>query len=495
MSNELPDVPQWSLTVDTKCSIVRDRVRSVRTPISIAVVVVAACGSPTPAPELPAWDRTLPSAAVMGVRRGLTPARGIVHLHSPYSHDACDGMPRAVDGAVNEPCLASLRSALCTTRIDYANLTDHDDSMADESFAALFSMRGADQPILRGGEQIASRLTCDDGHQVAITIGGENDLMPIMLDRHVAGTAAERHATYNGNDATTAAAFRAAGGLVWVAHTESKSLETLRLVQPDGIEVYNLHANIDPTIRKDYLGLDSSGAISGAIEFADSNPGHAEPDLAMLSFLSPNGPAIDKWHALLKEGRRISVTAGSDAHENAIPILLPDGERGDSYRRVMRWFGNIALVADPKNIDQVEQALGTGRNFALFEILGTPEGFDVGAATPGGQTIELGGTVSRTEGATLRVGIPRVLGLDPSLPTPTIRARVFWIDPTGPVQMIAEVDGAVDTQVSAALSAPGAYRVEITIVPSHLGPYLHDLGTEMAERELPWIYTSPIYVQ
>ena len=466
-----------------------------RTPISIAAVMLSACGSPTPAPELPAWDRTLPSASVMGGRRGLTPARGIVHLHSPYSHDACDGMPRAASGAPNEPCLASLRAALCTTKIDYANLTDHDDTMADESFTALFSMRGSDQPIMRGDEQVASRLLCDDGHQVAITVGGENDLMPIMLDRHVAGTVAERHATYNGNDAAASAAFRSAGGLVWVAHTESKTLETLRLVQPDGLEVYNLHANIDPDIRTDYLGLDSSGAIAGAAEFADSNEGHAEPDLAILSFLTPNLPAIDKWQTLLQEGRHIAVTAGSDAHENAIPILLPDGERGDSYRRVMRWFANIALVAEPKNIDQIEQALGTGRNFAVFEILGTPEGFDVGALTPGGQTIELGGTVPLAGGATLRVDIPHVFGLDPSLPAPTIRAKVFWIDPAGPVQVIATGDSAVDSQVSAYLGAPGAYRVEITIVPSHLGPYLHDLGTEMAEQELPWIYTSPIYVQ
>jgi len=467
----------------------------VRTSITFALVAVGACGSPTPPPELPAWDRTLPDATVMGARRGLTHARGIVHLHSPYSHDACDGMPRAANGAPNEPCLASLRDALCTTKIDYANLTDHDDSMADETFTALFSMRGSDQPVLRGSDQVASRILCEDGHQVAITIGGENDLMPIMLDRHPPGTLAERHAAYNGNDAAAASAFRTAGGLVWVAHTESKSLDTLRLVQPDGIEVYNLHANIDPDIRKDYLGLDASGAIAGAVEFADSNPGHPEPDLAMLAFLTPNLPAIDKWHALLKDGRRIAVTAGSDAHENAIPVLLPDGERGDSYRRVMRWFGNIALVADPKNIDQIEAALAMGRNFAVFEVLGTPEGLDIRAVTPGGQTIELGGTIPRAEGAMLTVDIPRVRALDPSLPAPTVRAKVFWIDPAGPVQMIAEGDAAIDSQVSAYLGAPGAYRVEITIVPSHLGPYLHDLGTEMAEQELPWVYASPFYVQ
>ncbi|MDB4960011.1 MAG: uncharacterized protein JWP01_10 [Myxococcales bacterium] len=459
------------------------------------MVVVAACGGPTTPPELPTWDKTLPEASVMGVRRGLTPARGIVHLHSPYSHDACDGQPRAANGAPNEACLASLRQALCTTNIDFANLTDHDDSMADEAFPTLFSMRSTDQPVMRGGDQIASRILCDGGHQVLVTIGGENDLMPIMLDHHVLGTVQERHDIYNGNDGASAAAFRAAGGLVWVAHTESKTLETLRAVQPDGIEVYNLHANIDPDIRKDFLGLDAGGAIAGAAEFADTNPGHPEPDLAMLAFLSPNQPAIDAWHALLKEGHHVSVTAGSDAHENAIPVPLADGERGDAYRRVFRWFGNIALVEDPHDIDQIQAALAVGRMFSVFELLGTPEGLDIRAVTPGGQTIELGGTIARSEGAMLTVDLPRVRGLDPSLPQPTIRGKVYWIDPDGPPQIIAQGDGYPDGQINAHIGASGAYRVEITIVPSHLGPYLGDLGTEMAEVELPWVYANPFYVQ
>ena len=45
------------------------------------------------------------------------------------------------------------------------------------------------------------------------------------------------------------------------------------------------------------------------------------------------------------------------------------------------------------------------------------------------------------------------------------------------------------------LSASGAVRIEVSMIPRHLGPYLRDLGTAMAEQELPWIYTSPIYVQ
>lgn len=455
----------------------------------LALVLVAGCGDDHPAQSLPVWDRTLPEASTMGVRRGLTPARGIVHLHSPYSHDACDQMPRP-GGQPDEHCLGDLRAALCTDRIDFANLTDHDDSMADEDFAKLFNMRGTDQPVMRGADQIGSRILCDDGHQVLVTVGGENDLMPIMLDRHPPGTVAERHAIYNGNDAATSAAYRAAGGLVWVAHTESKTLETLRAVTPDGIEVYNLHANIDPDIRKDYLGLSASGAIASAIAFADTQPGHPEPDLAMLAFYSPNEPAIQKWETLLGEGKHLAVTAGSDAHQNAIPVILADGERGDSYRRVLRWFGNVALVQDPHDLDQIEAALAAGRMYATFEMLGTPEGFDAYATTPSGAVVELGGTIAKAEGATLTVEVPRVLGLDPSLPAPTVSAKVMWIDASGSHEIARG-----DSTFLAHLGAPGAYRVEVTITPSHLGPYLGDLGSGMAEVALPWIYASPFYVE
>ena len=454
------------------------------------LMLVAACGGGDGPSKPPAWEKGLPAASTIWSTRGLTAARGIVHLHSPFSHDACDGKPRDANNIPNEPCLQDLRAALCTTRIDFAALTDHDDTMADEEFTTLFSMRGTDQAVKNAtGEQIASRILCDNGHQVLVSIGGENDVMPIMLDRHPPGTLVERHAIYNGNNAAAADAFRAAGGLVWFAHTESKTMEELRDVAPHGIEVYNLHANIDPDIRKDYLGLPSGGALSAAAEFADTNPGHPEPDLAMLAFLVPNQPAITKWNALLGDGRHVAATAGSDAHQNAIPVTFADGERGDSYRRVLRWFGNFALTPDPHDPVQIEQALATGRMFTVHEVLGTPAGFDVRAEGAAG-TYEIGATVP--VGAQLVVDVPKVAGLDPNLPAPTIRTRAIWIEPGGNV---TELTSSTMDQVTVALGAPGAYRIEISIIPRHLGPYLGDLGTDMAEVEMPWIYVSPFYVQ
>jgi hypothetical protein len=445
------------------------------------VLLVAACGSSSK--SLPEWDKSLPDASVMGSWRGLQPARGIVHLHSPYSHDACDNKPRDASGVPNEPCLGDLRRALCVDHIDFAALTDHDASMADEEFTTLFSMRDDDQPVMVNGEQIASRITCDDGHQVTVTVGGENDLMPIMLHHHVPGDAQQRHDTYNGVDAAAVQAFRDAGGLTWIAHTEQHDIAQLRELQPDGIEVYNLHANIDPDIRSTYLGLDSGGAIAAALQFADTNPGHPEPDLALLSFLSPNQPAIERWNQVLADGRHLPATAGSDAHENALPVMLADGERGDSYRRVLRWFGNIVLVDDPQDPVKVEAALAKGRLFAVFELLGTPEGFDVHAGTG-----ELGDTVA--VGTTLEVAVPHVRELDASLPAPEIVATVYRIDASGATMVASGSD-----DLSVPMAAPGAYRVEITMVPHHLGPYLADLGTAAAEQTLPWIYASPIYAQ
>jgi len=453
----------------------------------------AGCGSgdhAAPDAALPAWDRTLPPASVMGAWRGLVPARGIIHLHSPYSHDACDNKPRDANGVVNEPCLQDLRAALCTDQIDFADLTDHDASMADEDFPTLFSMRGSDVAVMdTDGNQIASRMTCEDGHIVTFTVGGENDLMPVMLHHHpAAATVQQRHDIYNGVDPATVQAFRDAGGLTWIAHTEQHDIDQLRTLLPDGIEVYNLHANIDPKIRPMYLGLSASGAIDAAVQFADTQPGHPEPDLALLSFISPSTPAITRWEQLLGDGHHIPVTAGSDAHQNALPIIMADGERGDSYRRVLRWFGNIALVHDAHDVGQIEAAVKAGQMFAVFEMMGTPIGFDVHAG-PAGAEIELGGTA--TIGTMLQVTLPTIRNLDPTLPAPVVRANVYLVTASGST-MIAS---STDPTLAVPLTSAGAYRVEITIIPHHLGPYLGDLGTGYADVELPWIYANPIYVE
>jgi hypothetical protein len=472
----------------------RRKIRSFAFACSAAILaagLAAGCGgdddsAPDAAPPLPEWHADLPPAgAAIGVRRGLTPARGIIHLHSPFSHDACDGDPRAFDGALDEDCLADLKRGLCTTRMDYAALTEHDDSMADDAFEDLLLVRGNDELIEIDSEPRAARVACESGHTVVLFTGGENDLMPIMIDRHPAGTAQQRHDFYNANSVAAVQAFADIGGMTVIPHAEGWTTDEIRALAPAGLEVYQLHANIDPGIRADDLGLDGPAAIQAVLEFADTSETGPEPDLALLSFLEPNTPSITHWDALLGEGMRLFGTAGTDAHQNALPIEMRDGERGDSYRRMIRWFSNVALVTDRDDPAAIEDAVRAGRLFIAFELFGTPVGFDAVAGD-----VEIGGEVE--PGATLTVTVPTVYELDDSLPAPVIRARILRVNADGTT---TEVAAGAGPTVEATLTDDGpAYRVEVLITPHHLGPYLGSLGTEHAEREQVWVYSNPFYL-
>lgn len=463
------------------------------------LLLAAACGdSPVPQGPIdttpPAWDRISPPAAAMGERRGLVPARGIIHLHSPYSHDACDDRPRenGSTGPIREDCLAALHRGLCESRQDFAVLTDHDDTMADEEFSSLLAPRGGDELVAGPAGPYASRVRCPDGHEVLLYLGAENALMPIFLERHVAGDIPTRHAIYDGTDAAAAAAWRDAGGLVWAAHSESKDPMLLRLLEVDGIEIFNIHAALDPKLRP-LLGLDPNAALAGAIAFANQDPAGPEPDLAIFALLDEQTRNVEKWDSLLADpGRRVAVTAGTDVHENTVPITLRDGERGDSYRRLMSWMSNVALVADPRDPDAFEAAIAGGRFFVAFEGIGTPEGFDMRAVRGRRTLAEMGGEIGVGDGARIEVVPPRVHDLSPALPAPEIFTRLVRVAPGGEATEI----GAGDRAFSVPANAPGAYRVEVHLRPRHLAPYLGTLtGPGYAERVYPWIYSNPIYVR
>jgi hypothetical protein len=439
------------------------------------VCLLTACGggeaANPDATALPAWNRELPPSDVMG-----SVARGIIHLHSPYSHDACDGNPRGDTevGPIDEACYQNLREGLCATRQDFAALTDHDASMAEEEFATLFLERADDEMVGTG----ASRIHCDNGHDVLLTVGGENDLMPIMLDQHVPGDAQQRHDTYNGRDATAVTAFRDAGATVWIPHTEGWTADEVATLAPDGIEVYQLHANLDPDIRPT-LGLDPYEVIDLLAQFVNTTEDGPQSDLALLAVLEPNPPALAVWDNLLGRGMHVSGSGGTDAHQNVLNLAGSDGERIDSYRRMMRWFTNVVQVADASDPAQIETALRGGAMYVAFELMGTPVGFEM----PG-----IGSTVA--VGETLHVTLPTVHDLDPELPAPVITGKVIRVTATGS-EVIAEGAGPFEIVMDVA----GAYRVEVDIQPLHLGPYLGNLETNYAERTLPWIYTSPIYVE
>lgn len=444
------------------------------------------------------WRRALPSLAeeVAGPR-GHVLQRAIVHLHSTWSHDACDGEPLDEDGNPRRDCLDDLRRGLCETGIDHAFLSDHPSHFAtatwddDAEHGAFLPDQGS---TLLPDATAPRMLTfpCDDGRTVTWYPGVEDELMPVALDRHVPGEATERDATYNEYTAEALAAFAEAGAVRLLAHTEGRDVATLtKLVDQglQGVEVFNLHAMFDPDIRAEDLGLDRTGWLEDMAPFMDEDS-TLEPDLFVLAVLDAQPPSEAAWDALNASGpdeRVVVATAGTDAHQNVLPMPMVDDERVDSYRRMLRWFSQHLWV-DGQDQDAAEAALAAGRFHVAFEVLGTPDGFDFHLEAADGSVHEMGSALSDSAlPATLVVTCPALTAPSPQgSQAPEITATVYR-------------DGAAWQSGcgSFAVEDPGTYRVRVDMTPWHLAPFLGDDEAVVASwmHAYPWVYGNPIRIR
>lgn len=459
--------------------------------LSLLSAGLSACEPSAPAtppdagPKPRAWQRHAVPTADLPAIRGYRPVRGILHSHSPYSHDACDNAGLDADGKPNAACLADLRRGMCEAAEDFVFLTDHGAHLAEQAFDDLFFVAPGDEVVLGpSGTRIANRVDCGDGRKVLLMVGNENRLITAGLERHLPGDAAARLAAYDGDDAKTVAAMHAAGALVWIPHTESRPDDYLATMPFDGMEIYNLHAAIDPKIRPAYLGLDPYAAVVDALPFTSLDPTSPEPDLTLLAFYQDLPIYTTKWDKLLPN-RHVPGSIGTDVHQNTIPGIERDGERGDSFRRLMRWFSNVLLVKGELDPAKVKQALAAGRSYLAAEILGVPEGFDFHAES-GATIYELGEDAPL--GAKLVARAPVVHDLDPAVSAPEIRMRLLRVTAAG-TTVVGE-GLAVDVPSATA----GAYRVEVRMTPRHLRPYLGDTPDEYI-RENVWVMSNPIYVK
>lgn len=445
----------------------------------------AGCGD-TAAPEEPiAWDKGQPDLSGCEAPRGLQEVRAILHLHSHHSHDACDDNPQP-GGVPDESCLSDLREGLCATRIDVAMLSDHPTHATEATLEELLLIRGDDEPVLGdAGTPIASWLKCPDGHRVLVMPGVESQsMMPFGLEEHVP-------AAYDQNTPEGFAAIKEAGALAWVAHTEGREVAQLATLGLDGIELYQLHANLDPEIREEDLGLPGDDYLDEVLPFffgGAAVPPH--PDLAPIAFVLPNEPSIVALETL-GQTQRLTISAGTDAHQNVLPQPAHDGERGDSYRRMLRWFNNRVRVAGPLTPAAVKQALRAGNSHIVFEVFGTPVGFDFHAAQ-GDAAVEMGAEASLAGGPlTLRAALPRLHAGSPQGATPPgVRGVLLRATAEGREVLETWTEG----QVEVAAPGPGVYRVEVWITPRHLAPYLGDAAS-YGEAELPWIYSGALFVR
>jgi hypothetical protein len=412
--------------------------------------------------------------------------RAIIHLHSPHSHDACDGNPQP-GGSLDEGCLSDLRWGLCSNRIDVAFLTDHPGHASDANFEDLLLLRDGDEPISNdSGVVVANRIHCDGGHEVLLMPGIETSrMMPLGLEAHV------RDAYSPGLEADFDA-IQAAGAVAWVAHTEGRDIEELASLGIEGIELYQLHANIDPKLREERLGLEGTAALTELAPFffpveADGEPPH--PDLAPLGFLVPNEPSINALE-FLGQTQRIGVSGGTDAHQNVLSAQASDGERMDSYRRLMRWFNTRLRIRGELVPGSAREALREARTWISFEIFGTPLGFDL-IAENHEQTFEIGAELPHQPSLVIRARLP---SLDPSSPRseepPPIRGLLYRATPQGR-ELIAEWSKG---EIEMPVSGPGVYRMEAWITPTHLKPYLGD-RPDLADKEVPWLYSGAIFIR
>jgi hypothetical protein len=455
----------------------------------LLVLLLASCtpdadtaSPPDTGPFTVAWNPDLPPLADdVGLVRGYTPWRSIIHLHSPWSHDACDGHGYE-DGVLDEECLAELRDGLCRLSIDAAYLTDHPAYAALQPFEDTLLMREDDERVEVDGRLVASRILCEGGHDVLWLPGFEDELMPVGMEGSPIAPGEELEGLYNQSDLEAIEAMKSVGGIVLQAHPEERDFADLERRQDDGlqgVELFNLHAMLDPGSREDIYGLDAFGWIEDIGPFTDEDS-TAEPDLLFLAFYQEQGPNLERWDHLSSRAPTIGIAA-TDAHRNVMPIELRDGERPDGFRRNMRWFSNHLLVSSA-DVQGADEALAAGRSYAAFEALGTPAELGFWYTDAEGVDHELGATAA--PGGTLTLILP-------------VLSPASSRDGSGPPEVTGAVfkDG-VPWQEGAGswdVSEPGVYRARVDIVPTHLAGFLGS-DPEPYLHSYPWVYTNPIRI-
>jgi len=333
--------------------------------------------------------------------------------------------------------------------------------------------------IERNGMTVANRVACEDGHQVVVAAGTESKLMPIGLEHHLGDTPEERKTWYGRGDAEAIGAMKDAGALVFLQHTENWDIETIIDLPVNGIEVYNMHQNL----------MTNMGAAFGLILLLEATPEVVpEMELAMVALFRENDVYITKWAQTVAVKPIVSIMA-SDAHQNALKGESPDGERIDSFRRIMHWFSNYVLI-DPKvDTDDAtfKEAIGKGRMYGAFDYLGYPAGFDFYAQSAEGDIFEMGEQIAANTELTLHVSKPEVYHVNPEGEQPEIRVILLKADGDHWTEVATG-----DSDITYNIESPGVYRAEVRMTPYHLRQWL---GSEPEQylNEFIWIYSNPVY--
>ena len=462
--------------------------------------------------------------------RGWKEMRGIVHLHSAYSHDGCGPDGYEDFGGPDPACLDELRAAPCATDVDFMMMTDHPGEVKHHTFEEGLQYRAdeGDELVLDGqGRPFANRMTCPEGSMVEKayfffgTEGSKN--MPIGMSGPVPMQVFD---TNYGQDEPLENAQAAVAivheleGYAFACHTEESTISVERMIELplDGMEIYNLHAGLMGAFND----LDTILSIDRFM-----TEGGPDPDLAVMLFLQPVEKDVLKFDQVTPYSP-ISIIAATDIHRNVeIPALCPDGpdtglcwkfaeeypefanfatiggplplsdgDRVDSYARSFRWFSNRALVKED-DPDLLRQAVGTGRGYAVFDVFGYPGEFDFYVAADGA-AVELGEEITAPATAVAYIRTPIIeappwrAGQEVDYSKCQVSTRLVRASEEGS-EVLIEVTGQ-GVYMDMELPDPGAYRVEVRVRPFHYEPLLPGVE-KLAQNEFPYIYTNAIFIR
>ncbi|HNZ04287.1 MAG TPA: hypothetical protein PLY68_09200 [Myxococcota bacterium] len=487
--------------------------------------------------------------------RGYVEKNGIVHVHSRWSHDGCfpdheeltsaeieacavtyseEADIKACRDAIIESlmadCVDEYRTAACANGIDFMFQTDHPSDVRYQTFedALHYRPEAGDEMVKDQQDRpVANRIACPEGSAIDsfyIYYGIEgNKQMPIGMAGPVPDIVynTSYHIGVPLEEAQAAiAAVHELGGWALACHTEQDDISAERIVELplDIMEIFNFHpALMDILVNVNILfELDP---------FMSSLAGAPNPDLSMMLILKPVANDPLRFDEAVKS-IRLSHIVATDIHRNVEipklcetaetcgdnwiakypnlsrllatggPAILGDGFRMDSYLRTFRWASNHALVqTEGTDYLNVRDAIGRGRSYSAFDILGVPEGFDFyavadGAALEMGQEVT-GATESKIYFRTPTVRKPDWAGERFGDPSNTeIVTRLIKVDDSGST-VVAEVFGQGWTY-EYTVDAPAVYRLEVWMTPTHLEADLGSMSS-LSEREYPWIYSNALF--
>lgn len=355
------------------------------------------------------------------INHNYTEYKGVMHVHSFL-------------GGHSRGSFTDIISAARANELNFVVMTEHPERDIDTSVMTLKGMHGG--------------VLFINGNEVSTTVGDRLLIAP--------GDASARDADKLAT-ADVAAKAKARGALSFAAYPEEfKSWETSDF---DGIEVFNVYSNarqINP--------------VFAMFDVLWSK--RAYPALLFATFYTKPTENLKKWDAVLTR-RRVTATAGNDAHAN-IGLSLDDssgktlvGLQLDPYEISFRLVRFHVLLARGQTLDNesLMQAIKQGHCFIGFDLFGDTTGFSFTAENSGGTRIQ-GDEIKLEPHTRLRVDLP-------------VSARVVF-HKNG--EVLVEENGVTSKTVD--VTQPGVYRVEV---------YLPQLGKPVGEQ--PWIISNPIYVK